>query len=387
VQHEFNTTTRILFGKGTTLQVGAEAAKLGKRALVITGSTPERALSAIDSLRAAGVETTTFSVAGEPTTDLVMAVTEQARNADSDHVVAIGGGSVIDTGKAVAALLTNPGSLMDYLEVIGEGKALLEIPAPCVAIPTTAGTGAEVTKNAVLGSTVHKVKVSMRHPELAPNLAIVDPQLTWTMSQSLTASTGLDALTQLLEVFVSNRANALTDAFCQEGLLRAARSLDVAWEDGDNEEAREDMAVASLFGGLALANAKLGAVHGFAGPIGGMFNAPHGAVCARLLPYVMEVNAYALKTRKKKAPALERYEKVATILTGDPIASITDVIDWIEDLCDDLQIPPLKEYGMGESDFTDIVEKAKRSSSMQGNPIELTDEELLEILAKAHAEE
>ena len=197
----------------------------------------------------------------------------------------------------MAALLTNEGDLSDYLEVVGKGRPLQNPAAPCIAVPTTAGTGAEVTYNAVLGVPDQHVKVSMRSPLMLPRWAIVDPLLTHSMPPELTASTGLDALTQLIEAFVSNKANPLTDGVCREGLQRAGRSLRRAFEDGSDAEAREDMSLASLFSGMALANAKLGAVHGFAGPLGGMTDAPHGVICGKLLPYVMQANVRALQDR------------------------------------------------------------------------------------------
>src|SRR5207245_11298164 len=212
--------------------------------------------------------------------------------------------------------------LLDYLEVIGQGRALENASTPFIAMPTTAGTGSEVTRNAVLASPRHRVKVSLRSPFLLPKIALVDPELTYDLPPSITASTGLDALTQLIEPYVSSRANPMTDAVCVDGLRRVARSLRVAFEAGRNAAAaREDMAVASLFGGLALANAGLGAVHGFAGPIGGMFPAPHGAVCAALLPDTMEVNLRALRRRAPESETLRRFDEIARILTGRPEAT------------------------------------------------------------------
>ncbi|MCX7013427.1 MAG: iron-containing alcohol dehydrogenase, partial [Candidatus Sumerlaeota bacterium] len=232
-------------------------------AFVVTGRTLDRAAPLIERLKRRGIESVAFSTAGEPTTAMVSAGADRARRAECDLAIGIGGGSALDAAKAIAALLTNGGDVMDYLEVIGRGLPIARPSAPCIAIPTTAGTGAEVTRNAVLGAPEHRVKVSMRGPHLLPRLAIVDPLLTHSAPPAVTASTGLDALTQLLEVFVSNQANPMTDGVCREGLARAGRSLRRAYENGSDAAARGDMALASLFGGLALANAKLGAVHGF----------------------------------------------------------------------------------------------------------------------------
>jgi alcohol dehydrogenase class IV len=286
-------------------------------------------------------------------------------------------------GKAIAALLTNEGDPQDYLEVIGRGLPITHPAAPYMAIPTTAGTGAEVTRNAVLLSPEHRVKVSLRSPLMLPRLALVDPQLMHSMPPEITASTGLDALTQVLEPYVSRLAQPLTDALCWDGMRRAARSLRRAYERGDDAAAREDMALVSLFGGLALANAGLGAVHGFAAPIGGMFPAPHGAVCACVLPHAMVVNVEALRRRDPEGQALRRYDDVSRILTGDDRASAADGVSWVSALCHDLRIPSLSAYGVTEADIPEIVEAASRSSSMRGNPVVLTPEEMAEVLQRA----
>jgi alcohol dehydrogenase class IV len=359
------------------------AVEMGRRAFVVTGRTAERAVPLLEQLKERGVESTLFHVSGEPTTDIVLAGVQRARETGCDFVIGMGGGSVLDTGKAIAALLTNSGQLLDYLEVVGLGKPLTNAAAPYIAIPTTAGTGSEVTRNAVLASPQHHVKVSLRSPLMLPRLAVVDPQLTHSMPPTVTASTGLDALTQVLEPYVSSRANPMTDAICREGLGRAARSLRRAYEDGNDAAAREDMALTSLFGGLALANAKLGAVHGFAGPMGGLFPAPHGVICARLLPYVVEANVRALQARLPTSPALARYDEVAQILTGQTTAKAADGVTWIQGLCRALDVPPLSDFGLTEDDFPIVVEKARKASSMQGNPIVLTDEELVGILRQA----
>jgi alcohol dehydrogenase class IV len=309
--------------------------------------------------------------------------TERARESGCDLVVGVGGGSVLDTGKAVAALVTNRGQLLDYLEVIGGGQPLEQAPLPYIAIPTTAGTGAEVTRNAVLASPEHRVKVSLRSPLMLPRLALVDPELSHSLPPEVTASTGLDALTQVMEPFVSKRANAMTDALCREGMRRAARSLQRAYQHGDDPAAREDMALASLFGGLALANAGLGAAHGFAGPLGGMFHGPHGAICARLLPHVMTANVRALQERDPQSAALDRYHEIGRILTGDEGASAEDGVAWVREICQVLQVPPLSSYGMTTADLTSVVEKSAAASSMRPNPIELTAEELRGILERA----
>ena len=393
MRFEFATARRIIFGPGTRHEVASLAAEMGKRACVVTGHTLERAEPLLEQLNKQAIECVTFSVPEEPTTTIAKAGVRQARQAGSDLVIGIGGGSVLDTAKVIAAMLTNTGELEDYLELVGYGKPLTQSPVPCISIPTTAGTGAEVTRNAVLRVPEHQVKVSLRSPLMLPCLAVVDPELTHSLPPSVTAGTGLDALTQLMEVYVSNKANPLTDGICREGLKRAGRSLRQAYEDGSNQTAREDMALASLFGGLGLANAKLGAVHGFAGPLGGMLSAPHGVICARLLPYVMEVNVEALQNREPSppggrgeagSPALVRYDEIAQILTGKVTARAADGVAWVQDLCAALKVPPLTEFGLKEQHFPTVVAKSQNSSSMKGNPITLTEGELLEILKKAN---
>lgn len=383
MRFEFATASSIIFGPGTFNEVAPRAVQLGSHACVVIDHHIDHAPALLEQLKKRGIEYIEFSVSGEPTTNTVFEGVQQARRAGCDLVIGIGGGSVIDTGKVIAALLKNSGELMDYLEVIGSGQQLENRPSPYIAIPTTAGTGAEVTRNAVLGSPEHHVKVSMRSPLMLPRIAVVDPRLTLSVPPDVTASTGLDALTQLMEAFVSNQANPLTDGICLEGLRRAARSLRRVYEDGSDEGAREDMCVASLFSGIALANAKLGAVHGFAGPLGGMYSAPHGVVCARLLPNVIELNVRALQSRAPESPALGRYDEVAQILTGNPTTRAGDGIAWIQELCAVLKVAPLAEFGLRESDFPVVTAKAKNASSMKGNPITLTDAELTEILAKS----
>ena len=383
MRFEFATATRIVFGPGTLREAGQHAQAMGSRAFVVTGRSVDRAHRLLAALDSSNISHVIFPIVGEPTTEIVMAGLERARQEQCDLVIGFGGGSAIDGGKAIAAMLANPGELFDYLEVVGRGKPLAHPSVPYIAIPTTAGTGAEVTRNAVLASSKHRVKVSLRSPLMLPQLAIVDPELTCKLPPALTASTGLDALTQLIEPYVSVRANPMTDTLCVEGLRRAARSLRRAFENGDDRAAREDMAVASLFGGLALANAALGAVHGFAAPIGGMFSTPHGVVCAALLPHVMEMNLRALRQRTPDSESLRRYDEVARIVTGRHEAVAEDGVCWVRELCAALQIEPLRRYGLSVEDLPVFSEKATAASSMKGNPIVLTADELREILRRA----
>ena len=380
---EFSTAARIIFGPGTVTQVGPLAREMGRRALVTTGLTPRQSAPLLAALSATGVDYVTLTVPGEPTTNLVREGAQLALESDCDLVIGLGGGSAIDAGKAIAALAANGGDPLDYLEVVGRGQPLTKPSWPCIAIPTTAGTGAEVTRNAVLASPEHSIKASLRSPTMAPRLAIVDPELTYSLPPEVTASTGLDALTQLIEPFTSSKANPLADALCREGMMRAARSLRTAYEHGQDAAAREDMALASLFGGLALANAGLGAAHGFAGPVGGAFHAPHGAVCAAFLPHVMAVNVNALRARQPGSAALRRYDEVAQILTGRNAAQAEDGIAWVKSLATALRVPTLAAYGVTAGDFPALIAKTAIASSTKANPIPLTPEELGEILALA----
>ncbi len=379
MKFEFATAGQIIFGCGASCELAAHVRSFGSRAFVVTGSKAERHSVVPDSLGAIAAER--YSVSGEPSVEVLAEAVDNARSAGCNVVVGIGGGSVIDTAKAVAALLTNRGSVMEYLEVVGDGRPLKATAAPCIAVPTTAGTGSEVTRNAVLSVPNRQVKVSMRSVSMLPRLAVIDPDLTRSMPPELTASTGMDALTQLIEPYVSCRANPLTDGICVEGMMRAARSLRRACANGDDMSAREDMAAASLFGGLALANAGLGAVHGFAGVLGGMTGAPHGAICGRLLAQVMRANVRALRGRDPQNSVLGRYDRIGHILTGNPAATADDGADWVELLASDLAIAHLASFGVTRDLVGEAVEKARQASSMKANPITLTSEELTEILA------
>lgn len=375
---EFATAARILFGEGTAASLPELARTFGTRPLVVTGASADRAQALISALSAH-----TFSVPGEPTVDLVREGARQAREAAIDVVIAIGGGSAIDAAKAIAAVATNGGEPLDFLEGIGKGRAITVPPLPTIAVPTTAGTGSEVTRNAVLGAPQHGVKASMRSPLMLPRVALIDPELTYGLPPAVTASTGLDALTQLIEPYVSARANPLVDPFCLEGIRLVARSLRRAYRDGSDREARHDMALASLYGGLALANAGLGVVHGFAAPIGGGWPAPHGAVCAAILPHGTAANIAALRARTPEHPALKRYAEIALLLTGNQQATPEQGIDWMHNLCHDLNVPPLRNWGLSQSDLPAVVEKAARASSMKANPLPLSEDELLALITAA----
>lgn len=376
---EFATATRVVFGVGTSAQLPELCRAFSNRVLVVTGGRAERHAALLEKLRAAGLEVHTFSIRGEPTTDEARAGAERARRLQAGLVLGLGGGSAVDAGKAIAALARQPGDLFDYLEVVGQGRALDEKPLPFIAVPTTAGTGAEVTRNAVLASPAHGVKASLRHASMLPAVALVDPALAVDCPPAITAASGMDALTQCLEAFVSCKAQPMTDALCVAGIRRAARALPRAVANGQDLEAREDMALAALFSGMALANAGLGAVHGFAAPLGGSFHAPHGAVCAALLAPVWALNA----SRVAGTALAAKFETAASLLTGRAGAALDEGTAFLRQLSADLGIPGLRAHGITEDRLDDIATKAAQASSMKGNPVPLDHASLVAVLREA----
>ncbi len=356
---EFATSNRILFGQGTVSIVPSLSEELGRRAIIFYNQSVSKH-PIFNSLKVSGLNPLPYQVQGEPTIGTIQDAVVAAREGACNIVIGMGGGSTLDTGKVVSILLTNPGTLNDYLEVVGAGRTFKHPSIPYIAIPTTAGTGSEVTRNAVITVPEKQVKVSLRSHYMLPRYAIVDPELSYSMPPEITAYTGLDALTQLIEPFVCNASNPLTDAICREGIPRVARSLLNAYR-GQGAESREDMALASLLGGMALANSRLGAIHGLASPIGGTTSAPHGAICARLLPIVLDKNLTALNQLSTRSMALNRYKEIATLLTGDPSANANDAVEWIWDLCKSLNILPLGKFGLDASLFPTIVIASAKS--------------------------
>jgi alcohol dehydrogenase class IV len=380
VSFEFATAGRIMVGPGRAQELPGVLAGLGSRVLAVTGADPARHNALLASLdRAAAV----FPVAAEPTVELVRAAVAVARAQGADVIAAVGGGSVIDTGKAVAMLLGNGGDPLDYLEVVGSGQAITRPAVPCVAVPTTAGTGAEVTANAVLAVPSHRVKASLRSPLMIPRVALVDALLTVSCPPPVTAASGLDALTQCLEPFVSVQATPLTDGLAREGLRRAGTGLRAAYADGEDLAARADMAMCSLLGGISLANAKLGAVHGLAGVIGGTADVPHGLACAALLAPVIEANLRAARSSPSGADVLDRYTEAGGLLTRQSDASVEDGLSWIRETLTLLQVPGLAAFGLGPQQADDIAAKALVSSSMKGNPVPLSHADLKAIVLEA----
>ena len=379
LKFEFATATKIIFGSGSSIKLPLLLQGIKGNILAVTGKNIQRYQPVVELLQKEGYKVDNYTVDKEPTVQMVSEGARLARDINCAVVIGLGGGSVIDAAKAIAAIAPNSGTLLDYLEVIGEGRKLEHAPLLFIAVPTTAGTGAEVTKNAVIFSPDHKVKVSLRSDRMFPFAAVVDPELTLSMPPKVTAITGMDALSHLLETYVSNQSNPLIDMYCREGMKRIAESIELAHEEGSNIRARENMAFAGMLGGMALANVKLGAVHGFAGPMGGMLPVPHGMVCAALLPPVMKVNLKTVKEQNLHV-YLEKYNDIGRLLTGKADASAQDGIEWVEHILKKMQIPLLSSYGLTRDYFPELVKKAKITSSIKGNPVVLNDDELLSIL-------
>jgi alcohol dehydrogenase class IV len=379
---EFATPNRIIFGPGSIAGLAELAAAWGARVLFLTGKRSDRFPQLTADLKQQGMAIHPVVVGGEPTLMTVRDAVALGRSVQCQLVVAIGGGSVIDAGKAVAAMLSNPGDILDYLEIIGRGQSLSQSSLPYIAIPSTGGTGTEATANAVIKSPEHGRKVSFRSRFLLPLAAIVDPELTLSLPPVLTAATGIDALTQLIEAFISRKANPLTDALCREGLTRVSRSLQRAWQDGRDLAAREDMSLAALFSGMALANAGLGAVHGFAAVIGGMTDIPHGVVCGRLLWPALTVNLENMRKTANASETLQKLDELGRIVTGRPAAVAEDALAWVQILSEKFQLPALWESGLRDEDLPKIVAMAQQSSSMRGNPVDLCQDDLIRILER-----
>ena len=276
---------------------------------------------------------------------------------------------------------------LDYMEVVGKGRKITRTAAPWIAVPTTAGTGAEVTRNAVIGSPEHHFKASIRGEQLLARIALIDPELGVSTPPAVTASSGMDALCQCIESYTSTGAQPITDALALQGARAAAQSLRRAYNDGADLQAREEMAMSALLSGIALTNAGLGAVHGFAAPLGANFPAPHGTICAALLPHVIAANVAALRARRRQHPALARYAAVGRALgadeAGDSEAIDAAVQEQCAELARDLHIPPLRQFGIAEKDVPAMVALAKKASSMRFNPVELPDGVLGDVLRKA----
>jgi alcohol dehydrogenase class IV len=387
MRYEFATAGRIVVGPGSATELAGLLANIGRCALLVIGREAiARGGPTADLVRRlveCGLAGATFAISGEPEITTVEEAARLAREAGCDMAIGVGGGSVLDTAKAAAALAANRGGALDYMEVVGAGKPLERPALPVVAVPTTAGTGSEVTRNAVVAAPQSRAKASIRHPSLLPRLALVDSTLTHDLPPAVTAGSGLDALTQLIEPYVSRRAQPISDGLCLEGITRAAWALRRAYHQPGDAAAREAMATASLLSGLALANAGLGAVHGIAAPLGGAYPAPHGPACAALLPHVTLANIRALRRRDPDGPALPRYARAAQALLGRAGTAPDDLAAALLELVGELGIPPLRTYGLTEQGLPELAAQAAQASSTRANPIDLTEAELVEAIAAA----
>ncbi len=370
----------IRFGAGRVSEVPAALADIGARnVFVVTGRSTSRADAVRAGLSELGVDSSAFGIDGEPTVGMCRAAVNELRGQGCDAVIGFGGGSALDVAKAIAVLATSGADPLEHLEVIGAGRPITTPGLPCIAVPTTAGTGSEVTRNSVLSG--DGVKASLRSPLMLPKIAVVDPDLLAGVPRATIASSGMDALAQVIEPLLSRRANPFTDALARDGIRRSARSLQRAYEDGMvAAEVRDDLALTSLFGGLCLANSGLGAVHGLAAALGARVSAPHGAVCAATLAASVAVNAHALRARAPEHPALARIAELGPLLTAEPRAGTDDAIAWLRGLTHALDVPGLGTYGLSESEIDEVVAAALRASSMRANPIDLTRDEVAEIV-------
>lgn len=388
---EFATTPLILFGPASHERLGEHAARFGRRAWLVTGGTALERLGVIARverlLAGSGVSAVRQAVGGEPDTHLVDQGCRAALQAGCDQVIGIGGGSVLDTAKAVACLMANGGEARDYLEVVGRGTPLVKPSVPVIAVPTTAGTGSEVTRNSVLADPATGTKASIRHEHLLPRVAIVDPTLTHSLPPEVTARTGLDALIQLIEPYVSRRMNPMIDALALEGIRRAARALPRAYSNGNDADARADMMLAATWSGMALAHCGLGASHAIAGPLGGSYPIAHGLACAATIPHVMAANLRVAERDPNGPETIRRHADVARSM-GAPEGPTERETAWrgvekIRDLCRALRVPPLRSMGVTVEAIPDLVARAKRTSSFKANPVDLADEDLARILELA----
>lgn len=374
----FQTASRVIFGIDSIKQISGQTKNYGRKVFIIISQS-----SHLDDLLREELSWCDLLIVPshcEPDLAEVTRLSMTARDFSPDCIIGIGGGSAIDIAKAVGAFSTNHHPPSAYLEIVGEARPLENPTTPVIAIPTTAGTGSEVTKNAVIGIPDRKIKVSLRSEKILPKVALIDPKLTSTLNAMYSASTGMDALTQLIEPYLSKKSNPFTDMLCVEGIRRIPGALIKVMENGSDIRSRSEMSYASLLGGMALANAGLGAVHGFAGVLGGMYSAPHGLICARLLPAVFSINYEHISRNGANLCLIDKLNKISSMLTQKRSAHAKEGIDWLYQFTERLGIPKLCDLGIQKGDFPEIVKNAKLSSSMKGNPIELPDEALYKIL-------
>ena len=377
---QFRTPKNLIIGDGTISQLEALAITLPTPIAVITGARKDRHNLLWASLSKFEQDLIPLINKGEPTIDELIKLTKFTRKKGCKSVIAMGGGSVIDMGKAISALLVNTQHPNNYLEIIGKSLPLDYPAVPMIAIPTTAGTGAEATRNSVISIPNKKVKVSLRHSSMIPETVIIDPILTLSTPRNITTASGLDALTQLIEAFCSNRAHPLTDALCRSGLNNFSLALENTLDDGNNLKARSHLAHAALMSGIALTHVGLGSVHGFAGPLGGRLKKSHGEICATLLPIAIETNIRALQKRDTSQNIINKYNEAASLVLNNPKAKSDDLCIWIRNILSQMCVPKLHDLGFRESDMITTIKQAQKSSSMKSNPVELTETELKNLL-------
>ena len=382
---EFSSVSKISFGIGRFSELPKLVAGWGNSALIIFNGTGHSADDTIARLQqmltSSNVRSTSCKQSGEPTVEDIDRAVAVGKSNQVDFVIGIGGGSAIDAAKATAGLLSNGGAAIDYMEIIGAGRKITAPALPWLAIPTTAGTGAEVTRNAVVGSPKHNYKASIRSDYLLAKAVLIDPELNVNVPANVTAASGMDAVCQLIESFTSNAANPMSDALALPGLRLAFPALRKSVANLNDVDARSDMAVSAMWSGITLMNAGLGAVHGFASPFSARDPVAHGVICARLLPAVIKANVAQLRAENK---SIERYVQIGKIAANrehipDELA-IAILMEWIADSLQMFSIPTLASFGFDESHARDIIPKAKKAGSMKFNPVVLPDEVLLDIL-------
>jgi alcohol dehydrogenase class IV len=381
----FATIPQLHFGAGKISVLPSTIKAFGSKMLLVTGAhsftSSSYSQSLLEQLQSNGIAVERYVIDKEPTPAMIDTAVKKFSHYSPGVVVAIGGGSVLDAGKAIAAMLPLNEPVKDYLEGVGTKPAHPGIKIPFIAVPTTSGTGSEATKNAVLSETGEKgYKRSLRHNNFVPNVAIVDPSLTMSCPPATTAASGMDAFTQLLESYLSTTANPVTDALACEGLKRVSISLMKAYQDGSNLEARTNMALASYLSGITLANAGLGLVHGFASSIGGYFEIPHGVICSSLMAAVNKVTVRKLRSKKNAEGALLKYAatgKVFSRLENKSIDYYTDyLLTVMETWTKEMNIPGLTKGGVTSSDFEKIV----AITDNKNNPVALERDEMMEVL-------
>ena len=375
---------KILFGTGNIQYLDKEILQFGNNVLIVTGkasfSGKTKGMELFDNLSKSGITARYVTVESEPSVTLIDSVCQSFNSIAIDVVVAIGGGSVLDAGKAISAMLGTEGSVKDYLEGVGT-KIHSGAKIPFIAIPTTSGTGSETTSNAVISEVgEHGFKKSLRHPNFIPETAIVDPELTISCPQSLTGAAGLDAFTQLLESYLSTKASPMTDLFAFEGICHIVSGLKRSFDDGNDLEARSSLAYASMLSGITLTNAGLGTIHGFASPIGAYFYIPHGVVCGTLMATCNNFTVNKLRKEDPNNQALKKYAGIGKLFANEfdkPDDFYIDLlIDKLYELTESLSVPKLGAFGIKESDFEKIIS----STDNKNNPIHLSADEMYLIL-------